>query len=111
LCTARRTGPFYTAAQFQPPFPPKGTESFTVWTPEHRGHQLCFASLEETAHVAGVLGQRLMTRPRGLGAGQPAVNSHWLSGADKASLSRKARREIVSKLTDELGRPERRSNA
>jgi hypothetical protein len=52
-----------------------------------------------------------MTRPRELGPGQSAVNSHWLSSADKASLSRKARHEIVSKLTDELGRPERRSNA
>lgn len=61
--------------------------------------------------MAGMLGQRLMTPPRGLGPGQSAVNSHWLSGADKASLSRKARHEIIGKLTDELGGPERRSNA
>ena len=91
--------------------PKKGTESFPVWTLEHRAHQLYFASLEETAHVAGVLGQRLMTRPRELGPGQSAAHSRWLSGADKASLSWKSRHKIVSKLTDELAKPERRSNA
>lgn len=61
--------------------------------------------------MAGVLGQRLMTRPRELGPGQSAAHSRWLSGADKASLSWKSRHKIVSKLTDELAKPERRSNA
>lgn len=36
------------------------------------------------AHVAEVLGQRVLPKPRILGAEQAAVNSHWLSRMDKA---------------------------
>jgi hypothetical protein len=39
------------------------------------------------AHVADVLGARVMKRPREQGLEQSAVNSHWLSRMDKASLS------------------------
>jgi hypothetical protein len=59
------------------------------------------------AHVADVLGPRVMKRPRELGLEQSAVNSHWLSRMDKAWLSWKVRQEIVRKLRDELVRLER----
>ena len=101
-------GAFHTAAAFEPPFPPKGAEGFPLWTLEHRGHELYFASPEEMAHVADVLGARVMKRPRELGLEQSAVNSHWLSRMDKAWLSWKVRQEIVSKLTEELARLGRR---
>ena len=52
--------------------------------------------------MADVLGARVMKRPREQGLEQSAVNSHWLSRMDKASLSWKVRHEIVRKLRDEL---------
>ena len=72
----------------------------------HRGHELYFASPEEMAHVADVLGARVMKRPRELGLEQSAVNAHWLSRMDKAWLSWKVRQEIVGKLRGELARLE-----
>ncbi len=96
-------GPFHTAMQFEPPFPrPVAGKGYPLWTLEHRGHELHFASPEEMAHVAGVLGQRVLPRPRVLGAEQSAVNSHWLSRMDKAWLAWKVRQEIVRKLTEVL---------
>jgi hypothetical protein len=97
-------GAFHTATVFEPPFPPKDAEGFPLWTLEHRGHELKFASPEEMTHVADVLGARVMKRPRELGLEQSAVNSHWLSRMDKAWLSWKVRQAIVSRLTDELAR-------
>lgn len=96
-------GPFHTATQFDPPFPaPVPGKGYPLWTLEHRGHELYFASPEEMAHVAAVLGQRVLPKPRVLGAEQSAVNSHWLSRMDKAWLSWKVRQEIVRKLTEAL---------
>ncbi len=98
-------GAFHTATQFDPPFPhAEAGKGFPLWTLEHRGHELYFASPEEMAHVIAVLGQRVLPKPRVLGAEQSAVNSHWLSRMDKAWLSWKTRAEIVSKLKDELAR-------
>ncbi|MBI1400130.1 hypothetical protein [Hyphomonas sp.] len=94
-------GPFHTASQFEPPFPaPVAGKGYPLWTLEHRGHELNFASPEEMAHVAEVMGQRVLPKPRVLGAEQSAVNSHWLSRMDKAWLSWKVRQEIVRKLTE-----------
>lgn len=93
----------YTATVFDPPFPaPVPGKGYPLWTLEHRGHELYFASPEEIAHVAAVLGQRVLPKPRVLGAEQSAVNSHWLSRMDKAWLSWKVRQEIVRKLTEAL---------
>ena len=98
-------GAAHSATRFDPPFPPaEPGKGYPFWTLEHRGHELYFASPEEMAHVAGVLGARVMKRPRELGLEQSAVNSHWLSRMDKAWLSWKVRQEIVSRLTDELER-------
>lgn len=95
----------HRAAQFDPPFPPPETgKGYPLWVLAHRGHELFFASPEEMAHVADVLGARVMKRPRELGLEQSAVNSHWLSRMDKAWLSWKTRQEIVRKLRDELAR-------
>jgi hypothetical protein len=52
--------------------------------------------------VVAVLGQRVLPKPRVLGAEQSAVNSHWLSRMDNAWLSWKVRQEIVRKLTEAL---------
>ena len=96
-------GAFRTATTFDPPFPPRvAGNGHPFWTLERRGHELYFASPEEMAHVADVLGARVMKRPREQGLEQSAVNSHWLSRMDKASLSWKVRHEIVRKLRDEL---------
>lgn len=98
-------GAFHTATRFDPPFPPPvAGKGHPCWILEERGHELCFASPEEMAHVAEVLGPRVMKRPRELGREQHAVNSHWLSRMDKAWLSWKVRQEIVRKLRDELER-------
>ena len=98
-------GAFPTATTFEPPFPPPvAGKGHPFWTLEHRGHELYFASPEEMAHVADVLGARVMKRPRELGLEQSAVNSHWLSRMDKAWLSWKVRQEIVRKLRGELAR-------
>ncbi len=98
-------GAFHTATRFDPPFPaPVAGEGHPYWILEHRGHELYFASPEEIAHVIGVLGQRVLPKPRVLGEEQSAVNSHWLSRMDKAWLSWKVRQEIVRKLRDELER-------
>lgn len=75
----------YWATQFDQPFPPPVPgKGYPAWALTHRGHELCFASPEEMAHVAEVLGQRVLPKPRILGAEQAAVNSHWLSRMDKA---------------------------
>jgi len=95
----------HRAAVFDPPFPPPAPgKGYPLWVLEHRGHELFFASPEEMAHVADVLGVRVMKRPRELGLEQHAVNSHWLSRMDKAWLSWKVRQEIVRKLRGELAR-------
>jgi len=92
-------------AAFDPPFPPPVPgKGHPLWTLEHRGHELYFASPEEMAHVAEVLEARVMKRPRELGLEQHAVNAHWLSRMDKAWLSWKVRQQIVSRLRDELAR-------
>jgi hypothetical protein len=89
----------YRAAQFDPPFPaPVPGRGYPLWTLTHRGHELYFASPEEMAHVAEVLGQRVLPKPRVLGAEQAAVNSHWLARMDKAWLSWKVRQEVVKRL-------------
>jgi hypothetical protein len=94
-------GPFHTATRFDPPFPAAvAGKGHAYWVLEHRGHELYFASPEEIAHVIEVLGQRVLPKPRVLGAEQSAVNSHWLSRMDKAWLSWKVRQEIVRKLTE-----------
>lgn len=90
---------FHAATRFDPPFPPKKMgEGWPVWILEHRGHELNFASCEEMAHVASVLGQRILPDPRVLGAEYGTVNSHWLSRMDKVWLSWKVRQEVVRKL-------------
>lgn len=95
----------HNASRFDPPFPaPVPGKGYPLWILEHRGHELFFASPEEMAHVAEVLGARVMKRPRELGLAQSAVNSHWLSRMDKAWLSWKVRQEIVRRLKEELAR-------
>lgn len=97
-------GAFHTASQFEPAFPAEVPgKGWPVWLLEHRGHELHFASPEEMAHVASVLGQKILPDPRGLGAEFSAANSHWLSRMDKAWLSWKVRQEIVRRLSDALG--------
>ena len=94
-------GAFHTATRFDPPFPaPVAGKGHPYWILEHWGHELYFASPEEIAHVIDVLGQRVLPKPRVLGAEQSAVNSHWLSRMDKAWLSWKVRQEIVRKLME-----------
>lgn len=94
-------GPFHAATRFDPPFPtPVPGKGHPYWILEHRGHELYFASPEEIAHVCAVLGQRVLPKPRVLGAEQSAVNSHWLSRMDKAWLSWKVRQEIVRRLRE-----------
>ncbi len=75
-------------------------KGYPLWILAHRGHELYFASPEEMRHVCDVLGQRVLPKPRVLGAAQSAVNAHWLSRMDKAWLSWKVRQEIVSRLRD-----------
>ncbi|MFN7054886.1 hypothetical protein [Hyphomonas sp.] len=96
-------GAFHTATRFEPPMPaPVPGQGWPVWVLEHRGHTLFFASPEEMAHVADVLGQRVLAKPRRLGEALSAVNSHWLSRMDKAWLSWKVRQEVVVKLKGAL---------
>lgn len=54
------------------------------------------------AHVAGVLGQKILPDPRVLGAEFSAVNSHWLSRMDKVWLGWKVRQEVVRRLSTAL---------
>lgn len=97
-------GAFHAASQFEPPFPAEVPgKGWPAWVLEHRGHELVFASREEMAHVAEVLSQRVLAKPRRLGAAQSAVNSHWLSRMDKAWLSWKVRQEMVRRLADAAG--------
>lgn len=96
-------GAFHAATQFEPPFPqPEAGKGWPVWILEHRGHELHFASPQEMAHVASILGQKILPDPRVLGAEFSAVNSHWLSRMDKAWLSWKVRQEIVRRLSAAL---------
>lgn len=96
-------GAFHAATRFAPPFPPEEAgKGWPVWILEHRGRELYFASREEMAHVAGVLGQRVLPDPRTLGAELGAVNSHWLSRLDKVWLSWKTRQEVVRRLRQAL---------
>ena len=68
-------GPFHSATQFEPAFPgPVAGKGHPFWVLEHRGHELHFGSPEEIAHVMEVLGQRVLPKPRALGAQQAAVS-------------------------------------
>jgi hypothetical protein len=94
-------GAFHSATRFDPPFPaPEPGKGWPIWILEHRGHELHFASRLEMAHVADVLGQKILPDPRVLGAEFSAVNSHWLSRMDKAWLSWKVRQEVVKRLNN-----------
>lgn len=96
-------GAFHTASRFEPPFPAEVPgKGWPVWVLEHRGHELFFASREEMAHVADVLSQRVLPKPRRLGEAQSAVNSHWLSRLDKSWLSWKVRQDAVRRLRDAI---------
>ena len=93
-------GAFHSATRFEPPFPPPEPGlGWPIWILEHRGHELFFASPLEMAHVAGILGKKILPDPRVLGAEYSAVNSHWLSRMDKAWLSWKVRQEVVRMLS------------
>lgn len=96
-------GAFHSTTNFEPPFPAaEPGKGWPIWILEHRGHELYFASPEEMAHVAGVLGQKILPDPRVLGVEFSAVNSHWLSRMDKAWLSWKVRQEVVRRLSAAL---------
>jgi hypothetical protein len=94
-------GPFWKAAQFEPPMPPRdiGSGGYPVWIVAHRGRELAFASPEEIAHAIDVLGQRVLPSPRQLGLAQSAVNSHWLSRLHASWKPWKIRQELVKKLS------------
>jgi hypothetical protein len=92
-------GPYWTAKVFDPPMPhPVPDKGWPVWTAEHRGREIIFASPEEIAHVIDILGRRILPTTRDLGQAYRAVNSHWLSRLHATWKPWKVRQELVKRL-------------
>lgn len=89
----------WSATQFDPPMPhPEPGKGYPCWVIEHRGRELLFASREEMAHVADILGRRILPTSRDLGRDVQAVNSHWLSRLHTSFKPWKVRQEVVRLL-------------
>lgn len=90
-----------------PPFPPRVPgKGYPVWILSHRGRELVFASPEEMAHVADVLGQKVLPRPWKLVGGARAFgmyNRHWLSRLHKSWTPWGVRQEVVKRLRAGVG--------
>jgi len=94
-------GTYWAQARvFEPPFPGRvAGKGYPVWTLSHRGRELVFASPEEMAHAAEVLGQRVMPRPWQLsGPAYGRANQHWLSRLHQSWRPWEVRQEMVKKL-------------
>lgn len=92
-------GSWWRASRFDPPMPgPVHGKGYPLWTLEHRGRSLIFASPEEIAHVVDVLGRRILPSSRELGRPHLAVNSHWLSRLHASFKPWKVRQEMVKRL-------------
>lgn len=88
-----------------PPMPRRvAGKGFPVWTLEHRGRSLYFASPEEIAHAVDVLGQRVLPRPRDLGAKLGLINQHWLSRLHKSWRPWPVRQHMVKALAPHAAR-------
>lgn len=91
--------PYWSATVFDPPMPrPVHGKGYPVWTLDHRGRSLVFASPEEMAHVIDILSRKILPSPRELGQPYLAVNSHWLSRLHASFKPWKVRQELVKKL-------------
>lgn len=92
-------GPYWSATVFDPPISrPVHGKGYPVWTIDHRGRTLVFASPEEIAHVIDILSRKILPSPRELGQPYLAVNSHWLSRLHASFKPWKVRQELVKKL-------------
>ncbi|MEM5516110.1 hypothetical protein WNY37_04065 [Henriciella sp. AS95] len=86
-------------SQTDPPMPPKEMgKGWPVWILEHQGRELRFASPEEMAHVAEVLGQKVLPRPWQVTDGLGQANSHWLSRLHTSWRPWKVREKVVAVL-------------
>jgi hypothetical protein len=94
-------GAYYNATVFDPPMPgPVHGKGYPVWSVDHRGRSLVFASPQEIEHVIDVLGRKILPSSRDLGQPYLAVNSHWLSRLHASFKPWKVRQELVKKLRD-----------
>ncbi|WP_084397215.1 hypothetical protein [Henriciella aquimarina] len=93
-------GLWINARAYDPPMPKReGERGWPVWILEHQGRELRFASPEEMAHVAHVLGHRVMPRPWQMtGTDYGYHNQHWLSRLDKAWTPWPVRQALVDCL-------------
>ncbi len=86
-------------ADLTPPMPGAVPgKGYPVWTLEHRGRALVFASPEEIAHVIAILCQRVMPRSGDLGAKLGLINQHWLSRLHKSWKPWPVRQRMVKAL-------------
>ncbi len=93
------------ARHFDPPFPARVPgKGWPVWTLSHQGRELVFASPQEMAHVADILGQRVLPRPWQLSDNYGRNNRHWLSRLHKSWTPWEVRQEVVRKLKEGLER-------
>lgn len=82
-----------------PPMPPKEPgRGWPVWILAHRGRELVFASPEEMAHVADMLGQKVLPRPWQIYEGIGRANSHWLSKLHASWTPWRVRERLVKEL-------------
>jgi hypothetical protein len=96
-------GAWWTATRFEPPLPaPTPGLGHPVWVLASRGRELYFASPQEMAHAADVLGRRVLPSARELGRPLQAVNGHWLSRLHSSWKPWKVRQEMVKRLCEGL---------
>lgn len=82
-----------------PPMPAKEPgKGWPIWILTHRGRELVFASPEEMAHVADVLGQKVLPRPWQLCDRAGHANAHWLSRLHQSWMPWRVRARLVEAL-------------
>jgi hypothetical protein len=98
-------GVWVNSSAFDPPMPKKEcTRGWPVWILEHQGRELRFASTFEMAHVAQILGRRILPRPSQVSTAEHGYhNQHWLSRLDKAWMPWPVRRAVVDCLRAATG--------
>lgn len=85
--------------QTDPPMPPREMgKGWPIWILEHQGGELIFASPEEMAHVADVLGRKILPRPWQLHDKAGYANAHWLSRLHTSWRGWDVRQRVVACL-------------
>lgn len=84
-----------------PPMPPKEMgKGWPIWILEHQGRELVFASPQEMAHVADILGRKVLPRPWQLYEKAGWANAHWLSRLHKSWRPWEVRQKVVKVLRE-----------